>query len=106
MKVATVLGVLVCAEATDQADLRRAKSKVPSDAFKGDDQSSMSKVLNGHLKRANPNVKSCDEWTTAELQEFMGHIAPHRSDELMPIYAESNDKRYPQLTTFNEHMEH
>jgi len=106
MRVAAVFNALVVAEAANQADLRRAKTKVPSDAFKGDDQSSMSKVLNGHLKRANPHVKSCDQWTTAELQEFMGLIAPHRSDELMSIYAESNDKRYPQLTTFTEHMEH
>merc|ERR1711957_520914 len=48
----------------------------------------------------------CDQWTTAELQEFMGHIAPHRSKELMEIYEEANDKRLPYLTTIFEHMNH
>jgi len=106
MKFAVVLSALACADATNQADLKRAKSKVPSAEYKGDDQSSMSKVLNGHLRKGNPNVKACDEWTTQGLQEFMGHIAPHRSDELMSIYEESNDKRSPQLKTFADHMEH
>lgn len=90
----------------DHADLKRAKTKVPSDPFQGDGQKGLDQVLNGHLRKAETNVKSCDQWTTAELQEFMGHIAPHRSKELMEIYEEANDKRLPYLTTIFEHMNH
>ena len=99
---------LLCAAlvAADHTDLKRAKTKVPSDDYKGDGQQGLSKVLNGHLMKSETNVKPCDEWTTASLQEFMGHIAPHRSAELMEIYEESNDKRAPHLKTIFEHMSH
>jgi hypothetical protein len=103
MRVALLLPALAAA---DHSDLRRAKTKVPSDAFRGDGQVGLSKVLNGHLRNSEANLKSCEEWTTAGLQEFMGHIAPHRSSELMEIYEESNDKRAPVLKNFFDHMSH
>merc|ERR1719265_1542261 len=103
MKLTFLLPALIAA---DHTDLKRAKTKVPSAAYKGDGQVGLSKVLNGHLQKSETNLKPCEEWTTAGLQEFMGHIAPHRSSELMQIYEESNDKRFPQLKTYSEHMEH
>merc|ERR1719410_920058 len=103
MKIPYILASIAVA---DHVDLRRARTKVPSDPFRGDGQRELDKVLNGHLRKSETNVKPCDEWTTAELQEFMGHIAPHRSKELMDIYEASDDKRSPFLKTIFDHMAH
>merc|ERR1719265_2278944 len=103
MKLTFLLPALIAA---DHTDLKRAKTKVPSAAYKGDGQVGLSKVLNGHLQKSETNLKPCEEWTTAGLQEFMGHIALHRSSELMQIYEESNDKRAPLLKNFFDHMNH
>jgi hypothetical protein len=104
MKLLLVSG-LWCAHA-GHADLRRARVKVPSDAHKGDDQVHMSKVLNGHLAKSEPNSRPCDEWGLAALQEFMGTVAGHRSQELIDIYADSSDKRQPTFSTYLEHFDH
>jgi hypothetical protein len=90
----------------DHADLKRAKTKVPSDLYKGNGQVELDKTLNGHLLKSDVTTRPCDEWSTAGLQEFMGHIAPHRSAELMQIYDESNDKRAQFQKNFYDHMSH
>jgi len=84
-------------------DLQRAKTKKPRDAFRGPDQVSMSKVLNGHLKRSEKQTRPCAEWTTTELQSFMAEIAGHRSEELQQIYGVKHDRR--QMKTQDYHTE-
>jgi hypothetical protein len=98
MVVSVVLAALLTfGEAAESAanthDLRRAKTKKPRDNFRGDDQSAMSKVLNGHLMRAEKNWLPCNEWSTKKLQDFMAHVADHRSDELQKVYELSKDRR-------------
>merc|ERR1711963_1238217 len=74
-------------------DLTRARTKKPRDGYRGADQSTMSTVLNGHLKRAEKNTLPCEEWSTAQLQQFMASIANHRSSELQQVYKSSQDRR-------------
>lgn len=74
-------------------DLRRARTKKPRDAYRGEDQGAMSRTLNQHLLRAEKNTRACAEWSTAQLQEFMGQVAEHRSEELQQIYQATTDKR-------------
>jgi len=75
------------------SDMRRAKTKKPRAAYKGDDQTTMSNVLNQHLKRSEKSTLSCEQWSTVDLQEFMAAIAEHREDELQQIYHSVEDRR-------------
>jgi len=74
-------------------DLRRARTKKPRDVYRGDDQTSMSKVLNQHLLRSEKSTLPCENWSTSELQEFMTTIAEHRTDDLQQIYRSADDRR-------------
>mmetsp|Transcript_76094 Transcript_76094/g.200410 ORF Transcript_76094/g.200410 Transcript_76094/m.200410 type:complete len:557 (+) Transcript_76094:1-1671(+) len=75
------------------SDMRRAKTKKPRAAYKGDDQTTMSNVLNQHLKRSEKSTLPCEQWSTVDLQEFMAAIAEHREDELQQIYHSVEDRR-------------
>jgi len=93
------------AEEASKSDLTRAKTKKPRDEYRGDDQIHMSKVLNSHLKRSEKNTLPCENWSTAELQEFMASLAPHRNEELQRIYMTSSDKRTMHSETAEDHKE-
>merc|ERR1719321_1163786 len=84
-------------------DLKRARTKKPRDVYRGQDQSVMSKVLNGHLQRAEKNTRPCEHWSTKQLQEFMATIANHRSNELQQVYQSSQDRRAMHAETLDEH---
>jgi hypothetical protein len=86
-------------------DLKRARTKKPRSAYKGDDQTVMSQVLNGHLKRAEQNTLPCEHWSTAQLQKFMATIANHRSGDLQQIYKSSKDRRTMHADTLDEHQQ-
>eukprot|EP00448_Togula_jolla_P027507 CAMPEP_0170650442 /NCGR_PEP_ID=MMETSP0224-20130122/45805_1 /TAXON_ID=285029 /ORGANISM="Togula jolla, Strain CCCM 725" /LENGTH=542 /DNA_ID=CAMNT_0010982105 /DNA_START=66 /DNA_END=1694 /DNA_ORIENTATION=+ len=74
-------------------DLTRARTKKPGDAYRGTDQTTLSRVLNGHLQRGAAQTRPCEEWSTAELQEFMATVAGHRSSEFQEIYEATQDRR-------------
>lgn len=75
------------------SDLRRAKSKIPRDAFKGDNFDSMSQTLNTYLTRHAPNSKNCDAWTVEELQELQMQLLMLRDPNLNDLYHETDDNR-------------
>merc|ERR1719384_1136987 len=86
------------------ADLQRARTKKPSNAYQGADQVSMSKVLNSHLQRTEKRTRACANWTTTELQAFLAMVGKHRSDELQQIYRITNDRRQMQWETTEDHL--
>merc|ERR1719343_1942537 len=88
-----LLAVRSSAGAASQDDLRRARTKRPRDEYRGGDQAHMSRVLNGHLLRAEPDTRSCAEWSPRQLQEFMAEVASHRDEALQAIYRDSADRR-------------
>jgi len=90
---------------TTKDDLKRAKTKKPRDLYRGEDQTAMSKVLNGHLKRSEKTTLPCEHWSTVQLQEFMATIADHRSDELQQVYQSSKDRRTMHAPTLDEQKE-
>merc|ERR1712147_491409 len=75
------------------SDLKRAKSKVPRDEFKGNDFESMSATLNEYLLRHAPNSKDCDLWTVEELQELQLSLLMLRDTQLNDVYHDMNDRR-------------
>jgi len=75
------------------SDLKRAKSKVPRDEFKGNDFESMSSTLNEYLLRHAPNSKDCDLWTVEELQELQLSLLMLRDSQLNDVYHYMNDRR-------------
>jgi len=103
--VALVLGSGNATPAS-QADLQRARTKKPRDDYRGNDQATMSKVLNGHLTRAEKQTRPCESWSTKELQDFMATIADHRSEELQQVYGLTVDRRNIGANTLEEHRAH
>jgi hypothetical protein len=75
------------------SDLKRAKSKVPRDEFKGNDFESMSSTLNEYLLRHAPNSKDCDLWTVEELQELQLSLLMLRDSQLNDVYHDMSDRR-------------
>jgi hypothetical protein len=75
------------------SDLRRARSKVPGDDFKGDDFQSMSATLNKYLQKHAPQSKNCDLWTMEELQQLQISLLMLRDSELNDLYHETDDNR-------------
>eukprot|EP00440_Ansanella_granifera_P011905 gb/GFBE01012938.1/.p1 GENE.gb/GFBE01012938.1/~~gb/GFBE01012938.1/.p1 ORF type:complete len:545 (+),score=134.79 gb/GFBE01012938.1/:1-1635(+) len=88
------------------ADLQRAKTKKPRDAYRGEDQAALSKVLNQHLARAEERVRSCAEWAPEQLQQFMHQILGERSDEFQDIYSASKDRRQLRFGSAAEYRSH
>jgi hypothetical protein len=77
------------------ADLTRARTKVPGNAYKGADQTAMSQTLNRHLQKAEGLERTipCERWSVAELQSFMATVAQHRNEDLQDIYRTTKDRR-------------
>lgn len=75
------------------SDLRRARSKVPRAAYKGDDFRSMSETLNNYLTKHAPKSKSCDLWTVEELQELQFSLLMLRDPSLNNLYHQTGDRR-------------
>jgi len=75
------------------SDLRRARSKVPRDDFKGDDFQSMSQTLNKYLQKHAPQSKDCDLWTIEELQDLQISLLMLRDSGLNDLYHETDDNR-------------
>jgi len=88
-----------------QADLRRAHTKTPGNAYRGNDQTEMSRTLNLHLQRAERRTRPCGNWSTSELQDFMALVASHRNDELQRIYQAKKDRRKMRLESVPENRE-
>eukprot|EP00928_Gymnodinium_smaydae_P001923 TRINITY_DN1068_c0_g1_i1.p1 TRINITY_DN1068_c0_g1~~TRINITY_DN1068_c0_g1_i1.p1 ORF type:complete len:561 (-),score=109.03 TRINITY_DN1068_c0_g1_i1:126-1757(-) len=95
-----------CQQPPTVADLQRAKTKKPRDVYRGEDQTALSKVLNGHLRRSERLAKACAEWSPEELQVFMAAVADERHDELQAIYAATKDRRQLRLGTLEEYRQH
>lgn len=74
-------------------DLRRARSKVPRDEYKGDDFSSMSQTLNKYLQKHAPQSKQCDLWTMEELQQLQISLLMLRDSQLNDLYHDTDDNR-------------
>eukprot|EP00933_Yihiella_yeosuensis_P034621 TRINITY_DN280_c0_g1_i1.p1 TRINITY_DN280_c0_g1~~TRINITY_DN280_c0_g1_i1.p1 ORF type:complete len:549 (+),score=119.48 TRINITY_DN280_c0_g1_i1:79-1725(+) len=102
-----VAGTLGSASASfaNSADLQRAKTKKPRDDYKGKDQTELSKVLNKHMKRSE-RVRPCDDWSPAELQEFMASILKERNHDLQEIYAKVKDRRQLKMGGVEEYRAH
>merc|ERR1712216_334783 len=81
----TMMDYMTQPAGTDKAkasDLRRARSKVPRDDFKGDDFESMSQTLNKYLLKHAPQSKYCDLWTMEELQHLQISLLMLRDSSL------------------------
>merc|ERR1712086_633607 len=52
------------------ADLKRARTKVPRAAYKGDDFGSMSSLLNKWMLKEAPNSRDCESFSVEELQRL------------------------------------
>jgi len=92
----TMLDYMTQPVGTDKAkvaDLRRARSKVPRDDFKGDDFQSMSQTLNTYLQKHAPQSKDCDLWTMEELQQLQISLLMLRDSQLNDLYHETDDNR-------------
>mmetsp|Transcript_12536 Transcript_12536/g.28280 ORF Transcript_12536/g.28280 Transcript_12536/m.28280 type:complete len:542 (+) Transcript_12536:78-1703(+) len=87
-----LVSIVAAVAAPGTSDLRRARVKKPGDAYRGDDQTKLSQVLNSHLQR-NERTRACTDWTTSDLQDFMELVLRHRSGEFQSIYNSSSDRR-------------
>jgi len=76
-----------------QDDLRRARSKVPRDAYRGADHVGMSAVLNRWLNNSKAETKECKSWSVAELRDFIRLMHHLRHDGFDDIYTKTADKR-------------
>jgi hypothetical protein len=90
----------------DAHDLKRARSKVPRAAWKGDSFDSMSRVLNKHLQKMFPQTLPCESWTVEELQAYQAMLLPHMHDELKKLYATASDNRRLRFSTEGEYKKH
>lgn len=94
------------AGAASPEDLRRARTKRPRDAYRGDSQAQMSRALNGHLLRSELATRPCSEWSPRQLQDFMAALAEHRDEDLQGIYQSSSDRRLARMNSVAEHRDH
>jgi len=79
-------------EPASAADLKRARSKIPSTNHKGSHFADMSDKLNRFLKKY-PKVKECSEWTAGELQQFQTLMLMMRAPEIDEVYKKTQDRR-------------
>ena len=105
LKLSSALLLLGHADASPASagDLQRAKTKKPRDAYRGDDQTVMSQVLNQHIKKAEKQTLPCADWSTADLQAFMSVVGEHREDVLQEVYRAATDRRSLKATTLEDH---
>merc|ERR1712151_106080 len=74
-------------------DLKRARTKVPGAAYKGDTFRGMSATLNKWLLADAPNARDCDEFTVEELQKLQVQLYVLRDTKLDGVYHGTPDKR-------------
>jgi len=86
-------------------DLRRAKTKVPRDAYRADSQADMSNILNRHLTKAEKQTLPCKDWTNVELQAFMEKVAQHSSPDLQQVYRSTSDRRALKSESIEDHKQ-
>jgi len=104
--VAAAFAVLT-APAAGSADLQRAREKKPRDAYRGEDQAAMSRVLNEHMKRAEgERTRACADWSPAHLQDFMASIVGERSEEMQEIYRNAKDRRLMKFDNLADYRSH
>lgn len=75
------------------SDLKRARSKVPRAAYKGDNFQNMSSTLNRWILKQAPNSKNCDDFTVEELQRIQMTLYMLRDPQLDDVYQKSHDNR-------------
>lgn len=78
-----------------EADLRRARAKVPQESHKGQGSIlSMNTVLNRHLlARDSLNTRHCEDFSALELQALLRSLAPLAEPELLEVYEATADNR-------------
>jgi len=78
------------------ADLKRARTKVPRAAYKGDDFGSMSSLLNKWMLKEAPNSRDCESFSVEELQRLQITLFMLRDPQLNTVYNGSADRRQMQ----------
>lgn len=76
-------------------DLRRAMTKLPGPAYRGQGTLlSMNAALNKHLQaRQGLKTAACEKYTVEQLQQLMRKLAPRADEHLISIYEVTNDNR-------------
>lgn len=75
------------------ADLQRAQQRIPRDAWKGKDFSSMNARLTQRLRESGHSIRDCAEWSSTELQQLQKQIFMESEKELLAIYHDVADRR-------------
>merc|ERR1712086_1096513 len=75
------------------SDLKRARSKVPGTAYKGENFQNMSSTLNGWIQKQVSNSRKCEDFTVESLQRIQLTLYMLRDPQLDDIYKKSNDNR-------------
>jgi hypothetical protein len=103
MKVLGLFAGFSCGAAI--GDLERARTKVPRGEYKSDVHG-ISRVLNGHLAKAHPNTKACDQFTAKELQNLQAEMHLHIEDAHNEIYSSVQDTRALRFQGLEAHQAH
>merc|ERR1711924_232112 len=74
-------------------DLKRARTKVPRAAYKGDNFQKMSSTLNHWILKQAPNSRNCEDFTVEELQRIQLTLYMLRDPQLDDVYQQSHDNR-------------
>jgi len=77
----------------DAFDLKRARTKVPRAAYKGNTFDAMSSNLNKWLLKQAPKSRACEDFTVEELQRLQVMLFMLRDPELDGVYQQANDAR-------------
>lgn len=75
------------------SDLKRARSKVPGTAYKGENFQNMSSTLNGWIQKQVSNTRKCEDFTVESLQRIQLTLYMLRDPQLDDIYQKSQDNR-------------
>lgn len=75
-------------------DLQRARTKVPRSPWRAAGAGAeMNALLNTHLQNRFSGATPCEQWSLADVQQFLTSLHPHLSSELAHIYEKSSDRR-------------
>jgi hypothetical protein len=77
----------------DAFDLKRARTKVPRAAYKGNTFDAMSSNLNKWLLKQAPKSRACEDFSVEELQRLQVTLFMLRDPELDGVYQQANDAR-------------
>lgn len=89
-----LLASVVAADAASSVDLRRARSKTPAEAFKGEGHAGMVTQLNRQLE-STPGLKTkvCSEFGVDDIVNIQKSMLSKMDATLNDIYVESDDNR-------------